>query len=431
MTNPPAPVSPSTDHVPGVEAPQTVAEAATLLRESTGSVLLRGGATQLDWGGPVENPGLVLDTTELSGVLTHNPADMTASVRAGTTLQSLQQHLADSDQWLALDPPTARRGATVGGLLAAGDSGPSRLRYGGLRDLVIGVTLVLADGQVARSGGHVIKNVAGYDLAKLVHGSLGTLALVAEVVVRLHPVPRASRTLLGSADPEQATAAALAIAAGPLEPAALEWFSEPRTLGRSGRLLVRVDGTASHADHAAERMAQLLAAHGIRAETHAREHESARHAWDEQAAAVLGGLGDPGDASAFGTAGGDRFAADHETVLRVCGLPSDFGELVTRVARIADETRMGLELASSLGLGIHTLRLLGPDLRDHARLLTATRDLALAQGASVLTRSRPKGLDQLVDPLGPAPGHAPLLARIKAQFDPDHRLAPGRLGPWA
>lgn len=428
MTNPPAAVSPRTDHVPGAEAPQTVTEAATLLRESSGSVLLRGGATQLDWGGPVKNPGLVLDTTELSGVLTHNPADMTASVRAGTTLASLQQHLADSDQWLALDPPTARRGATVGGLLAAGDSGPSRLRYGGLRDLVIGVTLVLADGQVARSGGHVIKNVAGYDLAKLVHGSLGTLALVAEVVVRLHPVPRASRTLLGSADPEQATAAALAIAASPLEPAALEWFSEPRTLGRSGRLLVRVDGTASHADHAAERMAQLLAAHGIRAETHAREDESAQHAWDEQAEAVLGGPGAPGTS---GTASGERPAADHETVLRVCGLPSDFSELVTQVARIAGETRMGLELASSLGLGIHTLRLLGPDLRDHARLLTATRDLALGQGASVLTRSRPKGLDELVDPLGPAPGHAPLLARIKAQFDPDHRLAPGRLGPWA
>ncbi len=427
MTNPPTQTAPTTDRPSAVERPRTVTEAATLLRETSGSVLLRGAASKLDWGGPVESPGLVLDTTELSGVLTHNPADMTASVRAGTTLQSLQQHLADSDQWLALDPPTARRGATVGGLLAAGDSGPSRLRYGGLRDLVIGVTLVLADGQVARSGGHVIKNVAGYDLAKLVHGSLGTLALVAEVVVRLHPAPRASRTLLGSADPVQATAAALAIAASPLEPAALEWFSDPRTLGRSGRLLVRVDGTASHADHAAERMAQLLAAHGIRAETHAREDESARHAWDEQAAAVLG---DPGDASGPGTPSDDSSAADHETVLRVCGRPSDFGELVTQVARIADQTRMGLELASSLGLGIHTMRLVGPDLRDHARLLTATRDLALGQGASVLTRSRPEGLDELVDPLGPAPGHAPLLARIKAQFDPDHRLAPGRLAPW-
>lgn len=430
MTNHPTQTAPTTQHTTahtserpsGVERPRTVTEAATLLRESSGSVLLRGGATKLDWGGRVDDPGLVLDTTELSGVLTHNPSDLTASVRAGTPLTSLQAHLAGSEQWLALDPPTASRGATVGGLLAAGDSGPSRLRYGGLRDLVIGVTLVLADGQVARSGGHVIKNVAGYDLAKLVHGSLGTLALVAEVVVRLHPLPRDRRTLIGPADPGQATAAALAIAASPLEPAALEWVSDPHTLGRSGRLLARVDGSVSHADQAADRMAQLLATHGIRTETHAHDDESSQRAWDEQAAAVLG---DPA------ANGAGSPAAAHETVLRVCGLPSDFTALATRAAGLADEIGMGLEIASSLGLGIHTLRLVGPDLNHHARLMAATRDLALGQGASVLTRSRPEGLDELVDPLGPAPGHAPLLARIKAQFDPGHRLGPGRLAPWA
>lgn len=422
MTNPPTQTAPATDRPSRVERPRTVTEAATLLCESSGSVLVRGGATKLDWGGPVENPGLVLDTTELAGVLTHNPSDMTASVRAGTPLTSLQAHLAGSDQWLALDPPTARRGATVGGLLAAGDSGPSRLRYGGLRDLVIGVTLVLADGQVARSGGHVIKNVAGYDLAKLVYGSLGTLALVAEVVVRLHPLPRDRRTLIGPADPGRATAAALAIAASPLEPAALEWVSDPHTLGRSGRLLVRVDGSASHADQAADRMSQLLAAHGIRAQSHAHDDESSRRAWDEQAAAVLG---DP-EANSAGSP-----ASAHETVVRVCGLPSDFTALAARVSQLADDARMGLEVVSSLGLGIHTMRLIGADLSGHARLLTVTRDLALGQGASVLTRSRPDGLDALVDPLGPAPGYAPLLARIKAQFDPDHRFAPGRLAPWA
>ncbi|MBC7561255.1 MAG: FAD-binding oxidoreductase, partial [Dermatophilaceae bacterium] len=153
-----------------VERPATTGEAAQLLGETAGSVLFRGGGTKLDWAGRVRDPDLVVDTTRLRGMLTHNPADLTASVRAGTTLTELQEHLAGDGQWLALDPPTAGRGATVGGLLAAGDSGPSRLRYGALRDLVIGVTLVLADGTVARSGGHVIKNVAGYDLAKLVHG---------------------------------------------------------------------------------------------------------------------------------------------------------------------------------------------------------------------------------------------------------------------
>ena len=230
----------------GVVRPTTVAEAAQVLSGSTGSVLFRGGATQLDWAGRVPDPDLVVDTTDLSGVLTHNAGDMTASVRAGTTLIALQDQLAGAGQWLALDPPTASAGATVGGLLAAGDSGPSRLRYGGIRDLVIGVTIVLADGTVARSGGHVIKNVAGYDLAKLVHGSLGSLALVAEVVVRLHPLPERSVTFTGDADAAQATAAALALAASPLEPAAVEWASA----ADAGRLLVRVDGTEAPVDAA-------------------------------------------------------------------------------------------------------------------------------------------------------------------------------------
>ncbi|MDQ3103832.1 MAG: FAD-binding oxidoreductase, partial [Actinomycetota bacterium] len=193
-----------------VEAPGTLTEVSALLGGTTGTLLVRGAATKLDWAGRVTDPDLVVDTAALQGMLTHNPADMTASVRAGTPLQVLQETLAEEGQWLALDPPSASVGATVGGLLAAGDSGPSRLRYGGLRDLVIGVTLVLADGTLARAGSHVIKNVAGYDLSKLVHGSLGSLAVIAEVIVRLHPRPPASATAVGPADAAQATAATLA-----------------------------------------------------------------------------------------------------------------------------------------------------------------------------------------------------------------------------
>ena len=136
----------------------------------------------------------MLDTTGLTGVITHNPGDMTVSVRAGTPLRTLAEELAPHGQHVAFDAARVADGATVGGLFATADSGPGALVYGSLRDLVIGVTVVLADGTVARSGGHVIKNVAGYDLAKLLHGSYGTLAVLAEVVLRLHPVPKASAT---------------------------------------------------------------------------------------------------------------------------------------------------------------------------------------------------------------------------------------------
>jgi glycolate oxidase FAD binding subunit len=153
-----------------VHRPTSVDEAAAVLRDSRGGVLFRGAGTKMSWAGRPHDPDLVLETTGLDQLLEHNPADMTASAQAGMPLRALQDRLGEAGQWLALDPPTEPDGATVGGLLATGESGPRRLRYGALRDLVIGVTLVLADGTVAHAGGHVIKNVAGYDLSKLCTG---------------------------------------------------------------------------------------------------------------------------------------------------------------------------------------------------------------------------------------------------------------------
>lgn len=384
-----------------VQRPGTVAEAAQLLRDSTGSVLVRGGGTKLDWAGRVSDPDLLLDTTDLAGVLTHNPGDMTASVRAGTTLDALQDHLAASGQWLALDPPSAANGATLGGLLAAGDSGPSRLRYGGLRDLVIGVTLVLPDGTVARSGGHVIKNVAGYDLAKLVHGSLGSLALIGEVVLRLHPRPPAELTTTGTADATQATAAALALAASPLEPAAVEWIS-----GEPGRLLVRFHGTQASVEAAGTRAADLLAGLGI----HADVIEDAAAIWREHGAAVLG--------------------ADDETVLRIAGLPSGLDHLAGHVVEEAGRAGLDAHVVSSAALGMHTVRLRGASAPEHATMLTALREYAAKHRLSLLLRHRPDDVEDLVDALGPPPSTVELLRRIKTQFDPTGRLAPGRFQPW-
>src|SRR6185503_3640544 len=181
-----------------VQRPTSVDEAVKVLRDSRGSVLFRGAGTKMSWAGRPEDPDLVLETGGLDRMLDHNPADMTASAQAGMPLRALQDRLAEAGQWLALDPPTEPDGATLGGLLATGESGPRRLRYGALRDLVIGVTLVLSDGTLARAGGHVIKNVAGYDLTKLMYGSLGTLGLIAEVVLRLHPRPETSATVVAA-----------------------------------------------------------------------------------------------------------------------------------------------------------------------------------------------------------------------------------------
>jgi glycolate oxidase FAD binding subunit len=140
----------------------------------------------------------VLSTSRIEGIVDHEPADLVCVVRAGTTLSSVQKTLAAAPgfrQRLMLDPPQGP-GATIGGVVATAASGPLRTRFGTPRDLVIGASFVLADGTVGRSGGKVVKNVAGFDVAKLLVGSLGTLAIVTEVAFRLHPLPAASRTVV-------------------------------------------------------------------------------------------------------------------------------------------------------------------------------------------------------------------------------------------
>ncbi|MGN9913122.1 FAD-binding oxidoreductase [Phytohabitans sp. LJ34] len=215
--------------------PGSLAELRDAVRDTRGTLLVKGAGTAQGWAGSPDPTDHVLETTGLTGVVTYNPADMTVAVRAGTPLTVLQQELAAGGQRVSLDP--ARPKATVGGLVATADSGPLRHAFGGPRDLLIGVTVVLADGTVARSGGHVIKNVAGYDLGKLLCGSFGTLGVIAEVVLRVHPLPPASRTVSIPCDAAEAVEHTGRVLEARLEPAALEWCD--------GELLALYEGVES------------------------------------------------------------------------------------------------------------------------------------------------------------------------------------------
>ena len=171
--------------LPNVSEPSTIEEAAELLRT--------GGRVSIDRAGG----DVVLSTARLDRVLEHEPGDLTCIAEAGLRLSELQAALAPHGQMLALDPPGD---PTLGACLAGDLSGPRRHRYGAMRDLVIGVTVVLADGTIASSGGKVVKNVAGYDLSKLFSGSRGRLGLIARVALRLHPRPAAEATVVVDAD---------------------------------------------------------------------------------------------------------------------------------------------------------------------------------------------------------------------------------------
>src|SRR6266852_119258 len=190
------------DSVAGVQPrfvvePGTEKELASVLRHANEvglAVLPRGGGTKAGWGNPPRRADLIVSTARLNKILEHAWADLTVTVEAGCTIQKLQDALAQHGQRLALDPLWPEK-ATVGGVLSVNDSGRLRLRFGALRDLIIGVTLALPDGTLASSGGKVVKNVAGYDLPKLATGALGTLGVMTRTVFRVHPLAKETCTL--------------------------------------------------------------------------------------------------------------------------------------------------------------------------------------------------------------------------------------------
>ncbi len=208
-----------------IVTPTTVTEAARVVEVTQQhhlTLLPRGGGSRMNLGGLAEQIDVMLITTRLTHLLEHEAPDLTCHVEAGITLAQLQLQLATKGQRLSLDAPNADQ-ATIGGLLASNASGPKRLRYGTARDLVIGLKVIQANGEVARSGGRVVKNVAGYDLNKLYIGSLGTLGVIVEANFKLHPLPTAERTLLltytTAADAMQMV---IAITRSALTPSALE-----------------------------------------------------------------------------------------------------------------------------------------------------------------------------------------------------------------
>ncbi|MBB5430068.1 FAD-binding oxidoreductase [Nocardiopsis composta] len=379
--------------------PATPAEAAEALRDTARDhprVRIEGAGTAAGWGAPPPPADLVLDATGLTGITRYNPADMTVQVRAGTPLRELQRTLAEKGQRVAFDAARAGAGATAGGLIATADAGPAQQADGTLRDLVIGVTAVLADGGTVRSGGHVIKNVAGYDLAKLFHGSLGSLGLLAEVVLRLHPLPAATATArIRCAAADGAALAGRIMAAG-LEPAAAE--------RHDGHLLVRFEGGPGGVRARVRALAELA---GEPPEVHRGDEEEAL--WRAAAATALG---EPGD-----------------TVLRLGALPARGGPLLAAVERSAAHRGLGVETAGSVGVGVHTVRVRTGRPEARALFLADVRAAAAEQAAAVTVRRR-DGLPERTDMWGPPPPTAALLRAVKDRFDPEGRFGPGRLAPW-
>jgi glycolate oxidase FAD binding subunit len=384
--------------------PASIDDVADALRQASVNrhrVLIRGAGTKLSWGAPPDAapPDLALSTTKLNAIIAHRHGDLTATVQAGATLADVNRALAQHRQWLPLDPPWADR-ATIGGVVATNDSGPRRHRYGAPRDLVIGMEFVRADGVAAKAGGIVVKNVAGYDVSRLLTGSFGSLAVVVSATFKLFPHAESSRTVvidLGAPSVEPLGGLLGSLLASQLTPTAIELQSPP------ARLLVRFETIATAAQQQAEAVAGLAAAKpGVSASIVSDDEE--QRVWSEHDCRPWNGDG---------------------AVIKVTLLPTAVAPTLAWIAEAfggADN-----EVIGRAGVGVLLVRIGGDEERQANAIAALRTRVVTGSGSAVLVR----GSDQLkarVDVWGPMGDAFSVMRAIKQRFDPLEILNPGR-GP--
>ena len=335
-----------------------------------------GGGTKVGW---VQSPDAELVPIPAGEIREHNAGDLTAVVDAGVRLAELQRVAGEAGQMLALDPPLgAEDRATLGGVVAANDSGPLRHRYGSARDLVVGITVALADGTVAKAGGKVIKNVAGYDLAKLFTGSFGSLGTIVDVSVRLHPLAPETATAIGrSADPRALAAAAAKLSHEPLELHGLD----VRWAGGDGALLARIGRPEPGAPATA--VAAAMSDAGLDAGVVEDDDGewAVQRAWQR---------------------------SDHRAIVRVSGVQTQLLDVLSAAQRLDGR------VTGRAGLGLSWVEVDSSDVE-------ALR-AALAPSPCVVLDCPP---EVEVDRLGQADsGARELMRRVKERFDPEGVCAP-------
>ena len=369
---------------------QQLAETLRYANESSFVVTATGSGTKLYWGNPVESH-IEISLARMNAVREHSWQDMTCTVDAGCKWNSMRAALARHAQMVALDPLWPDT-ATIGGIAAANDSGALRLKYGPLRDLIIGMTVVLADGTIAKTGGKVVKNVAGYDLHKLMTGSFGTLGVIASVNFRLHPVEQHARTWTAVAtDPARLHSPLQALLDSQLIPSCVQI----RAHGQECAVDIRIATRPECLDEQAARLEKIFAPLALT--------ESSEDVW---------------------LARQQLFDSRDALILKVACLPSEICALIAELQQSAAAEQMEINIVAQ-AYGLMTIALNAASAQaspfiDHLR--THLRN----SGGSVVAQQVPEAMRGTFDPWGCDSNALPLMREIKRRFDPNRILNPGR-----
>ncbi|MBD1910955.1 MULTISPECIES: FAD-binding oxidoreductase [unclassified Leptolyngbya] len=383
------------------ESQEALAEIVTWASRDQVRLLPIGNGSKLKWGGLADGIQVIVSTERLNRVLDHAVGDMTVTVEAGISFQTLQETLAQTNQFFSIDPAYPEV-ATLGGIVATADAGALRHRYGGIRDLLIGLSLVRSDGQVAKAGGRVVKNVAGYDLMKLMTGSYGSLGILSQLTLRLYPIPEASGTVILVGNAEAIAQLTQAILLSSLSPTAMEVLAASTVtalnLGQGMGLLVRFQSIAVSVEQQMVEVLDMAQQVGVTGDRLTDQPEA--DLWKQLRACW------------------DQPAHSPAVTCKIGVRPSDGVTVLEKLSSLA-----------SLGLGtIHAGSGLG--MVQAAEMTPATlqeiRQLCETHGGFLSVLEAPTSLKQQVDVWGMAPGSLPLMKGIKQRFDPRAILSAGR-----
>ena len=374
-----------------------LAELVTIANKTRSPLEIAGNSSKLDWGGMVIGAKSLISTQKLDRLIAHAVGDLTITVEAGMKFAKLQEILATAGQFLPLDPAYPDR-ATIGGMIATADTGSLRHRYGGVRDLLLGITFVRADGKIAKAGGRVVKNVAGYDMMKLFTGSYGTLGILTEVTLRVYPLPTTEGTVIITGAIDKLANVAKILLASTLTPIAADVvstaFSQHLEISNTPSLVVKF---ATIPESIAQQSAQLLEiAKGLGLKGGIWQGAQAAQLWSSIQTGIWGDR-------PIGCKLGVRLTAAVETI--------------DMLDRSTDNTAKGvIHLNSGIGaIAITDSEHIAP-LRTHCE----------AVGGFLSVLQAPVDVKQQIDVWGYRGNAVPLMRQIKQQFDPFDILNPGR-----
>jgi glycolate oxidase FAD binding subunit len=386
----------SKNHPSCIVYPRTqtqLASVITIANQNKWRVLCCGSGSKLHWGGLTQNIDIIVSTEYINQLIEHAVGDLTITVEAGMKFAQVQEILAKSRQTLALDP-FAPASATIGGIVATADTGSLRQRYGSVRDQILGITFVRADGQIAKAGGRVVKNVAGYDLMKLFTGAYGTLGIISQVTFRVYPQPESSGTVVLTGQPDAIAQAAVTLKASALTPTQADLVSSKLAailgLGTEIALIARFQSISESVKEQSHRLLELGQKLGLDGIIYTGEDEI--DLWQRLPKQIY------------------SYGLDQRITAKI-------GLLPTAAVEILNQLELGVIHIGS-GLGIANL--------ENQQQTLGVRKLCQTYAGFLSVLTAPLSVKEKIDIWGYNGNALDVMRRIKEQFDKNYILNPGR-----